>query len=60
MDSTKIKCLNHPCAQIKIKDGFFVIPEKYHKLFVEDLEVDFIPATQKNWKRLQAIYVSAF
>ena len=64
VDSTDIKVLDLPHSQIKIKNGYIMIPEKYRDLFInhfEDLD-DIIKfkATPENWRILHAIYISSF
>lgn len=66
LDGSDINTLKHPCAQIKWngKSSYLDIPRKYEDLFLEHLDddetIEAQPATQENWKRLQAIYVSSF
>jgi len=64
LDGSSIDVLNHKCSQIKQRNGFLVIPEKYHELFLEFLEddedINQLPANQETWTRIQAIYVRSF
>lgn len=66
LDGSDINTLKHPCSQIRWngKSSHLDIPRKYEELFVEhigdDETLEAQLATQENWQRLQAIYVSSF
>lgn len=65
IDQTDIKILDHKFSQIRRENGFIIIPDKYIELFIGEFSDNYgnlnkIKATQKNWNKVQAIYVSAF